>query len=94
MEDLIRFGTDGWRARIAEDYTFANVRRCAQGFATFLKNHGRAGAPVVVGYDQRFAAEAFGAAAADSELVNPSPCRLVLPAGQDQSEWAEASELR
>ncbi len=33
---IIRFGTDGWRARIAEDYTFTNVRRCAQGFAQFL----------------------------------------------------------
>ena len=28
----IRFGTDGWRGRMADDYTFANVRRCAQGF--------------------------------------------------------------
>ena len=32
----IIFGTDGWRGRIAEDYTFDNVRRCAQGFASFL----------------------------------------------------------
>ena len=35
----IKFGTDGWRARIAEDYTFDNVRRAAQGFASYLKNH-------------------------------------------------------
>ena len=35
--DAIRFGTDGWRGQIARDYTFANVRRCAQGFATWLK---------------------------------------------------------
>ena len=32
----IRFGTDGWRGRMADDYTFANVRRCAQGFANWL----------------------------------------------------------
>ena len=32
MSDII-FGTDGWRASIAEDYTFDNVRRCTQGFA-------------------------------------------------------------
>ena len=36
MSDII-FGTDGWRASIAEDYTFDNVRRCAQGFADYLK---------------------------------------------------------
>ena len=36
----IRFGTDGWRARIAEDYTFDNVRRCTQGFATYLIDQG------------------------------------------------------
>ena len=32
----IQFGTDGWRGQIAEDYTFANVRRCAQGFASYI----------------------------------------------------------
>ena len=37
----IKFGTDGWRARIGEEYTFDNLRRCAQGFATFLKDNGR-----------------------------------------------------
>jgi phosphomannomutase len=48
----IKFGTDGWRARIADHYTFANVSRCAQGFATFLKKEGRAEKGVVIGYDQ------------------------------------------
>ena len=33
MPDMIKFGTDGWRAVIAEDFTFANVRACAQGVA-------------------------------------------------------------
>jgi phosphomannomutase len=61
----IHFGTDGWRARIAEDYTFDNVRRAAQGFATYLIKQGHEGAKVVVGYDKRFAAEHFGAAAAE-----------------------------
>ncbi len=36
MVDTIRFGTDGWRGVIAEDYTFDNVRRAAQGFASYL----------------------------------------------------------
>ncbi|MGD8965942.1 MAG: phosphoglucomutase/phosphomannomutase family protein [Anaerolineae bacterium] len=61
----IHFGTDGWRARIAEDYTFENVRRAAQGFANYLADQGQEGSTVVVGYDKRFAAEYFGAAAAE-----------------------------
>jgi phosphomannomutase len=61
----IHFGTDGWRARIAEDYTFDNVRRAAQGFANYLADQGQEGSTVVVGYDKRFAAEYFGAAAAE-----------------------------
>ncbi len=61
----IHFGTDGWRGRIAEDYTFDNVRRCAQGFAAYLTAHGQAGADLVVGYDKRFASEHFGAAVAE-----------------------------
>jgi len=65
VEATIRFGTDGWRARIAEDYTFDNVRRCAQGFAGYLSARGQGGADVVVGYDKRFAAEDFAAAAAE-----------------------------
>ena len=61
----IRFGTDGWRARIAEDYTFDNVRRCSQGFASYLLAHGKQRVDVVVGHDKRFAAEHFAAAAAE-----------------------------
>jgi phosphomannomutase len=61
----IHFGTDGWRGRIAEDYTFDNVRRCAQGYASYLASQGKADADVVLGYDKRFAAEHFGAAAAE-----------------------------
>ena len=66
----IRFGTDGWRARIAEDYTFDNVRRVAQGFAYYLVGRGQEGADVVIGYDKRFAAEHFGAAAAEVMAAN------------------------
>ncbi len=61
----IKFGTDGWRGKIAEDYTFDNVRRCAQGFATYLEEEGCGGAKVVVGYDRRFASEDFAAVAAE-----------------------------
>ena len=60
----IKFGTDGWRAIIAEDYTFHNVRACAQGVATYLKETGMAPRGLVVGYDTRFGSEHFAAAVA------------------------------
>ena len=59
MAQVIKFGTDGWRGRIAEDYTFDNVRRCTQGFADYLIDQGRRGEWVVVGYDKRFQSEYF-----------------------------------
>jgi phosphomannomutase len=63
----IVFGTDGWRGRIAEDYTFNSVRRCAQGFASYLKalypDQTQRG--VVIGGDKRFLSEQFAAAAAE-----------------------------
>ena len=68
MGSVITFGTDGWRARIAEDYTFDNVRRCAQGFATYLlKKYSpdRLSRGVVIGGDRRFSSEHFAAAAAE-----------------------------
>jgi len=65
MSGKIKFGTDGWRGMIAEDYTFANVRRCAQGFADYLLEQGHKGEGVIVGYDMRFQSENFAAAAAE-----------------------------
>lgn len=62
----IVFGTDGWRGRIAEDYTFDSVRRCAQGFSNFLKNqHKSEHLTIVIGYDKRFDSEFFALAAAE-----------------------------
>jgi len=61
----IKFGTDGWRGVIAEDFTFQNVRRCAQGVARYLIDSGQAGRGMVVGYDTRFASEHFAAAVAE-----------------------------
>jgi alpha-D-glucose phosphate-specific phosphoglucomutase len=65
MAQDIMFGTDGWRGRVAEDYTFANVRRCSQGFAIYLAEEGFQGGAVVVGHDRRFQGEQFAAAAAE-----------------------------
>jgi len=61
----IHFGTDGWRGVIAEDYTFDNVRRCAQGFADYLKKSDHGGKWVIIGYDRRFQSENFALAAAE-----------------------------
>jgi phosphomannomutase len=65
MAAKITFGTDGWRGVIAEDYTFDNVRRCAQGFASYLLGKGRQGQWVVVGHDKRFDSEFFAVAVAE-----------------------------
>ena len=65
MAYKIGFGTDGWRGVIAEDYTFNNVRRAAQGFAAYLLEKGKQGEWVVVGHDKRFASENFAATAAE-----------------------------
>jgi alpha-D-glucose phosphate-specific phosphoglucomutase len=70
MASGIKFGTDGWRAIIAEDYTYANVRTCAQAVAEYLQADGKGGAPLVVGYDTRFASEGFAAAVAEVVAAN------------------------
>ncbi len=65
MSKPIKFGTDGWRGVIADDFTFDNVRRVAHAFAMFLKESGDASRGVVVGYDHRFHSENFAAAVAE-----------------------------
>ena len=75
----IRFGTDGWRAEIAEEFTFDNVRRCTQGFAKYLKDEGKGGGYVVVGHDRRFASRRFAGAAA--EVLVGNGFRVWLTAG-------------
>ena len=65
MSYKIKFGTDGWRGVIADDYTFENLRRATQGFASYLLEKGYEGKWVVVGHDKRFHSENFAAAAAE-----------------------------
>lgn len=65
----IVFGTDGWRARVADEYTFENVRRCAEGVARYVTQEGTAAKGVMVGYDRRFASEYFAQAAAEVLLA-------------------------
>lgn len=79
MAQRIRFGTDGWRGRIAEDYTFENVRRVSQGFSSYLQSQGFGGDRVIIGYDQRFASEHFARAAA--EVIAANGFRVLLTDG-------------
>ncbi len=67
---IIKFGTDGWRGKIAEDFTFDNVRRCAQGFANYLTARGKRGGDIVIGHDRRFASRDFAIAAAEVMAAN------------------------
>ncbi|HZG66788.1 MAG TPA: phosphoglucomutase/phosphomannomutase family protein [Herpetosiphonaceae bacterium] len=70
MASSIKFGTDGWRAVIGEEYTFANVRIIAQAVADYLLADGLAERGLVVGYDTRFGSERFAAACAEVLAAN------------------------
>src|SRR5471032_231388 len=69
----IKFGTDGWRAVIAEDFTFENVARVAQATADYWKSEVQSPKSkvfgyelkVVVGYDRRFFSDKFAQTAAE-----------------------------
>lgn len=78
MVNSIKFGTDGWRGVIAEDFTFANVRICAQAVAEYLKQDGLDKRGLVIGYDTRFASEDFAAAAAEVLAGNDIKVHLCL----------------
>ena len=72
----IRFGTDGWRAIIAEDFTFDNVRVCAQGTADYVNATGAASSGFVIGYDTRFGSRQFAEAVAEVMAANGVPTFL------------------
>jgi len=57
MASEIKFGTDGWRGIIADDFTFDNVRRVGNAMAHYVHKHEDAGKGLVVGYDTRFASQ-------------------------------------
>jgi phosphomannomutase len=76
----IVFGTDGWRARVADEYTFENVRRCADGVAHYVAGQGATAKGVVIAFDRRFASEHFAAAAAEVLLAYDIPVSLAVHA--------------
>ncbi len=77
----IKFGTDGWRGVIADDFTFANVRTAAEAVAAYL--HARAGSAdedpkhgLCIGYDTRFGSKAFARACAEVVAATGIPVAL------------------
>jgi phosphomannomutase len=88
----IVFGTDGWRARVAEDYTFDNVRRCADGVARYVADRGDQAKGVVIAYDRRFASEHFAQAAAEVLLAHDIPVAISRTAVPTQMSSYEVVE--
>jgi phosphomannomutase len=58
----LKFGTDGWRGVIAEDFTFENARIVAQSIARYVVRCEDARKGVIIGYDHRFASDGRGGA--------------------------------
>ncbi len=65
MLTQIKFGTSGWRSVMAEEFTFANVRRAVTGIARYVASQKPTGARVIVGRDPRFLGETFCSMAAE-----------------------------
>src|SRR5215471_6812707 len=65
MADEIKFGTDGWRGVIADDFTFENVRRVAEAIASYVLKNEDPRRGIVIGYDTRFGSRRFAEATAE-----------------------------
>ncbi|MGA8069100.1 MAG: phosphoglucomutase/phosphomannomutase family protein, partial [Terriglobales bacterium] len=72
----IKFGTDGWRGLIADDFTFANVRRVAAAIAGYVVKHEDPTRGVVIGYDTRFLSDRAARAIAEVVAGAGIPVRL------------------
>ncbi len=77
MATQIKFGTSGWRAVMAEEFTFANVQRAVHGIARYVSSQKSNSAKVIVGRDPRFLGETFCGMAADT-LSNYGITPLVI----------------
>ena len=72
----IKFGTDGWRGVIAEDFTFANVRIAAAAIANYVLDREDWTKGICIGYDTRFGSPAFARTVADVAASAGIPVRL------------------
>jgi phosphomannomutase len=73
---VIKFGTDGWRAVIADDFTFANVRIAAEAIAAYVHAQEDPGKGLCIGYDTRFGSKAFARACAQVVAATGIPVQL------------------
>ncbi len=69
----IYFGTDGWRGVIADDFTYANVRKVAYAIARYVVRAEQPAHGVLVGYDTRYASERFARVAAEAVAMTGTP---------------------
>jgi len=76
----IKFGTDGWRGVIAEDFTYENVRKVAHAIARYVVRAEKPGGGVVVGFDTRFGSENFARVAAEAVAATGTPVWLATDA--------------
>ncbi len=76
MAAEIKFGTDGWRGVIADDFTFDNVRRVAGAIAAYVLKHEDSRKGLVVGYDTRFASRRAAEVASETLAAAGIPIRL------------------
>jgi phosphomannomutase len=88
----IVFGTDGWRAKIADEFTFDAVRRCADGVAHYVVERGEQAKGVVIAYDRRFASEHFAMAATEVLLGHDIPVAFAAHAVPTQMSSYEVVE--
>ena len=76
----IKFGTDGWRGIIAEDFTYSNVRKVAHAIARYVVRSQQSQSGIVVGYDTRFGSENFARVAAEAVAATGTPVWLAQEA--------------
>ncbi len=89
MATLIKFGTSGWRAVMADEFTFHNVRRAMTGIARYVSSSKPQGARLIVGRDPRFLGETFVTLASDVlAAYGIQPLIIAEPAPTPAIAWA------
>ena len=72
----IKFGTDGWRAIMCDEFIFHNVKIVVQAIANYLKKSGKAEQGIFIGYDSRFFSDRFGRLSAEVLAANSIPVKI------------------
>src|SRR5262245_33448303 len=75
-KSVVKFGTDGWRGIIADDFTYANVRVAARAIANYVLAHEDSEAGVCIGYDTRFGSRSFAKIVAEVKSKAGIPVAL------------------